>query len=108
MGLNFYAEINKCKHCGSPEEKIHIGKSSFGWKFAIEMNEEYYKTFDEFLEFIDKKEVNIVDEYGNKISSKHLQKKMESNCEGKSHFDDYPEDKYADCTIADLHMGGFT
>lgn len=40
MGTNFYLHKpskSKCNHCGhDPELKIlHIGKSSFGWRFAL-------------------------------------------------------------------------
>lgn len=34
MGTNYYAQINKCAHCGRSDE-LHIGKSSAGWCFAL-------------------------------------------------------------------------
>ncbi len=34
MGTNYYLRKSKCKECGN-EEEIHIGKSSFGWTFAL-------------------------------------------------------------------------
>ena len=37
MGTNVYAEINACPHCGVPEEKLHVGKFSGGWVFALQV-----------------------------------------------------------------------
>lgn len=35
MGTNFYLRLPTCAHCTRLEEKIHIGKSSTGWCFAL-------------------------------------------------------------------------
>lgn len=107
MGTNYYVMVDVCKHCNRGE-RIHLGKSSCGWKFAVDMNEEYYKTFDEFLNFISREDIEITNEYGEEINYKDLMNTMESACDMKSHFDEYPRDKYADCRIVDLHKGGFS
>lgn len=33
MGTNYYLRYNECQCCGRYDE-VHIGKSSFGWRFA--------------------------------------------------------------------------
>ena len=36
MGTNYYwTPCPSCPHCGRPYEKVHIGKSSCGWVFAL-------------------------------------------------------------------------
>lgn len=35
MGTNYYLHKNTCDHCGRSDERIHIGKSSGGWCFAL-------------------------------------------------------------------------
>ena len=35
MGMNFYLCFNACPHCGRSDDRLHIGKSSFGWCFAL-------------------------------------------------------------------------
>ncbi len=62
MGTNYYAILNQCKYC-KRGEKIHLGKSSVGWKFAFYWNDgQYYKTLAELVIFLADKE--IIDEYG--------------------------------------------
>lgn len=34
MGTNYYHEKILCEHCGNTE-RLHVGKSSFGWCFAL-------------------------------------------------------------------------
>ena len=34
MGWNYYMERNRCPHCGRGD-RVHIGKSSAGWVFAL-------------------------------------------------------------------------
>ena len=35
MGTNYYWIADVCEHCQRVEEKLHIGKSSCGWVFAL-------------------------------------------------------------------------
>jgi len=37
MGTNYYLESNVCPHCERSDEKIHIGKSSGGWCFMLQV-----------------------------------------------------------------------
>ena len=107
MGTNYYARINICKVCKRYNE-IHIGKSSQGWKFGIEIHEGYYEDFKSFVKFIKREDVKIFNEYGEEIIVMDLFKKIISKMKDKSHFDSYPKDKYEDCVEADLHKGEFS
>lgn len=107
MGTNYYVRTDFCKEC-ERFEKIHLGKSSAGWKFIVDVQELYYKTFQEFVEFIRKNDGNIYDEYNESISFDELMNKIESKKDGKSHCFIYEKDKYADCKEVDLHKGGFS
>lgn len=65
MGTNYYTRVNECKYCNRFEE-IHLGKSSFGWKFCFNLNgKKYYSDFEELKDFIKNKVIK--DEYGNEI-----------------------------------------
>lgn len=107
MGTNYYVETNFCKEC-ERFDRIHIGKSSAGWKFTLEIHEIYYKSFKEFIEFIRKNDGNIYDEYDKQISFDELMDKIESKKNGRCHFEDYPINKYADCEDVDLYKGEFS
>lgn len=38
MGANYYLVIDPCPHCGRGESRLHIGKSSAGWCFALHVD----------------------------------------------------------------------
>ena len=40
MGTNYYLHKNTCDHCGRSDERIHIGKSSGGWCFALHVGDD--------------------------------------------------------------------
>ncbi len=107
MGTNYYAELNFCPNC-ERFDKIHLGKSSAGWKFAIEIHELYYKSFEEFADFIQKEEVKIYDEYGEEFTANELLDIIFLKQKGRSHFEDYPKSKYKNCEEADLNNGAFS
>ena len=35
MGTNYYLRTDVCQHCNRERERIHVGKSSFGWPFLF-------------------------------------------------------------------------
>lgn len=35
MGTNYYIKSEPCSHCKRADPDLHIGKSSFGWAFAL-------------------------------------------------------------------------
>lgn len=72
MGTNYYA-VKKKPRIIKVYDKIHLGKSSIGWRFAFQGQPEYYKNYKEFENFIlNNKEFDIIDEYGHKIEPKEL------------------------------------
>lgn len=107
MGTNYYARINKCESCGR-FDKIHIGKSSIGWRFAVEIHEEYYKSLEELWKFLDKLDVELFNEYGERKDIEEFFNLIENKKDGRSRFENYPEYKYADCEDADLQKGSFS
>lgn len=38
MGTNYYFVADPCPHCGRRDERLHIGKSSGGWCFALHVD----------------------------------------------------------------------
>lgn len=86
MGTNYYLETDFCPCCGKPKSKIHLGKSSAGWKFLFRKTD-CVKSYDDFLEFI-KKGV-IVDEYNVPIPEFEMIDLIQTKQKEKSHgFDD--------------------
>lgn len=80
MGTNYFVELNKCDCCNR-SNKIHIGKSSFGWSFTFRGYDGQYgyitdsnendvevptdlqlKSWKQWKEYL--KDKLIVDEYG--------------------------------------------
>lgn len=84
MGTNYYATYNRCECCGR-RDSVHIGKSSAGWRFAIEMHPTIYIDWREFEAFVLKGDVEIVDEYGKVHTSDELLKLIEETKEGQRH-----------------------
>lgn len=61
MGTNYYLHTDFCPCCGKPRKTIHLGKSSFGWKFLFHKTKEIYD-YDSFYKSI--KNGVVYDEYG--------------------------------------------
>lgn len=40
MGTNYYFVADPCPHCGRNGERLHIGKSSGGWCFALHIDQD--------------------------------------------------------------------
>lgn len=61
MGTNYYAEING--------EKLHVGKSSVGWHFAVRVYpERQINSLDDWLHMLRSNHAVITDEYGQSVS----------------------------------------
>lgn len=72
MGTNYYwypilsCTVCCCKHNLDKENKIHIGKSSMGWKFCFEAHTDLnLNSAEDYLKYFDEHEGVIHDEYGN-------------------------------------------
>lgn len=76
MGTNFYLHTNYCPCCGQPREKIHIGKSSYGWKFLIHKIPNRIFNYRSFCSYI--KEGVIYDEYGQEWEEYEFLKMIQS------------------------------
>lgn len=87
MGTNYYAKINICPTCKRPEEEIHLGKSSYGWKFMFQYNGgKMYQTAEEMRRWLVGKVIE--DEYGKRVSQKAFWKMVhdkQNQQGGKTH-----------------------
>lgn len=98
MGTNYYAYKNICSCCNREEERLHIGKSSMGWCFAIHIiPEEGINTWGDWKEFFKSPDHEIVvkDEYGTKITLEELFTTVEKR-RGEPRDDTPLSDFYAD------------
>jgi hypothetical protein len=88
MGTNYYTKIDKCQTCGHKPEGVHLGKSSYGWKFMFQANgERYYSNVPEMKEWL--KDKKIEDEYGEEISQDKFWEMVEEKqkCKTESECD---------------------
>jgi hypothetical protein len=95
MGTNYYCYDNseKCPNCEHGSISVHLGKSSYGWKFLLNYNDgKYYETFREFQIFI--KDKIILDEYDNEVENEYLIEKIKSKQNDKSHNDFFSYDEF--------------
>ena len=91
MGTNYYA-IKKKPRIVKIYDEIHLGKSSVGWKFVFQEQEQYHN-FEEFKDFIlNNNEWIIKDEYGKEISPNDLLKLIEEK-QKENNPDDFTWDK---------------
>lgn len=112
MGTNYYA-VQKKPTIASP---LHIGKSSYGWKFLFhEVNRGFCEydydleihTFEQWKDYLqNNKEIIILDEYDRKISVKDFfeliaEKQKNENVENFNHHvknvDGY---RFSDCDFS--------
>lgn len=94
MGTNYYLRYNYCPNCGRYEEK-HLGKSSGGWRFLFQINEEVHN-FEEFKTFITKGE--IYDSYEKPCTAEELLKLI----------DDKQKDVKNKITPDSINIDGYT
>lgn len=67
MGTNYYLHMNTCKECGRGQE-LHIGKSSFGWCFALATHSEpKVQCLDDWLRLFSSPGYEIRNEYGDLV-----------------------------------------
>lgn len=78
MGTNYYVETEAINHCPmchrcDPGERLHIGKSSAGWVFAVHViPSRSINTLEDWKAFILANKCQIVDEYGGELSLEEL------------------------------------
>jgi hypothetical protein len=76
MGTNYYlSQKPNCEHCGQPSgARLHIGKSSGGWCFALHVvPARGIYTLSDWRELWNKPGAVIRDEYGRSISIEEME-----------------------------------
>lgn len=76
MGTNYYwiNETDHCVDCSRKNvEKIHVGKSSFGWCFSLHVTEDL-RSLDDWKEKF--KTGRLEDEYGDLITAEDMLKEI--------------------------------
>lgn len=102
MGTNYYLYRNVCEHCGRSDDRVHIGKSSAGWCFALCVypNDRIYDLPDWEFEL---QNGVIKDEYGELVSFEELISIITKRS-GKAWDDrEYGQNKYQYSSEALLH-----
>jgi len=80
MGTNYYVNVPPCNHCGHQPELVHIGTSSYGWRFCFDAR--FFNDVKQWESYLKDKE--IVDEYGALIAVADFWRIVESKREFKS------------------------
>ena len=115
MGTNYYAKTNPCAACGESKTRLHLGKSSAGWKFLLQANGfDGYKTWSEMKEWLEDK--IIEDEYGEVVSIGEfieLVERKQSNPELWNHGANSSQNipvgfAMRDCEGYEFHNGDFS
>lgn len=89
MGTNYYLYHKaQCMSCGRESEPDHIGKSSYGWCFALHvMPDEEVHDLDDWIRLWRQPGAYIKDEYGKVVSPDD----MENIITRRSHGKDFDE-----------------
>ena len=89
MGTNYYVILNHCDHCGRGD-RVHIGKSSFGWTFGFRGYTSAYdcnglvtpiKSYQDWITYIGDK--RIENEYGEKFTLNDFMDIVKSKKDGQ-------------------------
>ena len=85
MGTNYYAVL---KRPTVSDRVIHLGKSSYGWRFLFRETDEI-KTFPQFKKWLadnvgDEKDYVLLDEYDKEVSPADLLAKIEEKQENNN------------------------
>jgi hypothetical protein len=98
MGTNYYWHVKPCPTCAHPENKCHIGKSSYGWSFtfhALDASESPIGRpvvcANDWREVF-KGEGKIVDEYGEEHTKEAFWAMVERKKDGLNHSKEMEKD----------------
>lgn len=77
MGTNYYFDDQPCKECGRSDGRRHIGKSSYGWCFALHVYpEDNLNTLEDWMTLlratVGKGTGKLVDEYERPVTIAEL------------------------------------
>lgn len=84
MGTNYYLHTKPCPCCGKSREEVHLGKSSYGWRFLFHKTKQVYN-YVSFCKFLEKG--IIYNEYGDKYDAVDLIDLIEALQKDKEHQD---------------------
>lgn len=65
MGTNYYLNYDYCPCCGNARQRVHIGKTSKGWKFLFDAKSTNCENIEQIKEKL--RFGNIKNEYGDSI-----------------------------------------
>lgn len=70
VGTNYYLDLKVCEHCGRGGDRIHIGKSSVGWVFALHVYPDRgIRDLEDYLPLFEAEGSKITDEYGKPVTA---------------------------------------
>lgn len=85
MGMNYYLLENCCDKCGR-SDKLHIGKSSWGWAFALHIDKsENLTCLRDWQERWSKPGVKLVDEEDREVSVGEMERIITKRVNVKRH-----------------------
>ena len=100
MGTNYYLHLDTCPTCKHAKERIHIGKSSWGWTFTFKayLNEWDTLRIGTAHDWRKRtKEGIIVDEYGKEESYDDFWKMVDDKSKAEhNHAKEYPDGNFLD------------
>lgn len=79
MGTNYYLLRGICECCDRERERLHIGKSSAGWVFALHVepdNPTHPQELDGWRLAWSEPGVKIIDEYGGVVSAADMEDRI--------------------------------
>lgn len=100
MGTNYYLHRDICPTCKHAKERIHIGKSSYGWTFTFQGFRNGWGPLKAESEDDWRKELKngtIIDEYGEVETYEEFWKMVEDKRKASSnHAKEYPDGNWLD------------
>ena len=97
MGTNYYIELGRCDKCGRSDEWWHIGKSSYGWAFALHVEpDQGINDLKDVTEKMLEVGAKIANEYGRRLLVSEMvdhivNRQRDETIEGELSDDDYAE-----------------
>ena len=88
MGTNYYLITEPCSCCGLSAPRLHIGKSSAGWCFALHVEGDINSLADWEARW-SKPNAKIVNEYGDTVTPDEMRKTITERA-WKGHGTDEP------------------
>lgn len=99
MGTNYYLHVDPCPACEHPAERVHIGKSSYGWCFSLAIHPDRgINDLEDWLPLFESQ--CIVDEYGRTVSGEEMVSKITER-HHPTESDPWDSERYID--DADFH-----